>query len=127
MLEEEMSFLLNYSLHHCNASAFMSRVLISRVHLLSTAPDVAESLSSKNVTNGMPACVCVCYSQPNLRININILQKCFFLCNPFLCATQLLLSGLRSQIIQHEISALPGCILKKVKALNLKPSKILYL
>lgn len=52
-----MSFLLNYSLHHCNASPFTSRVLISRVHLLSTAPDVAESLSLKNMTNGIPTCV----------------------------------------------------------------------
>ena len=54
-----MSFLLNYSLHHCNASAFMSRVLISRVHLLSTAPDVAESLSSKK-GDQWDACMCVC-------------------------------------------------------------------
>lgn len=78
-----MSFLLNYSLHHCNASPFTLRVLIARVHLLSTAPDVAESLSLRNMTNGIPTCVCVCVccSQYNLRINIKILLKCFSLCN----------------------------------------------
>ncbi len=55
-----MSFLLNYSLHPSNASPFTLRVLISRVHLLTTAPDVAESLSLTNMTNGIPTCVCVC-------------------------------------------------------------------
>ncbi len=88
-----MSFLLNYSLHPSNASPFTLRVLISRVHLLTTAPDVAESLSLTNMTNGIPTCVCVCVCvcvrtrvhvhsfRYNLRIHFQILLKCFSFSN----------------------------------------------